>query len=219
MMQTFFSTKAEAMQAGHKKYMDGKPCKRGHVAARFVSNGMCCECSKAAQSTDHAKARKAAHYLKNRELALARAAARYEQNRPQIIQYSLEYQRKNIKEICARREAKFKEKLKTSPWLGMFRSVRATTNAAIRRVGASKNGRRTLSILGCTSDELKAHIERQFVRGMTWENRTEWHVDHIIPLCTATNEEEAIALCHYTNLRPMWAIDNLKKSGTRTHLI
>lgn len=219
MMQTFFSTKAEARREGHKTYMTGKPCKRGHVSPRHVSNGWCCECSKEVQKTEHSKALKAAHYQKNRDLALARAAARYEKNREQIIKYSLEYQRKNIQAICARRETKFKEKLKDNPWLGMIKSVKATTNAAIRRVGSSKNGRRTLSILGCTADELKAHIERQFLRGMTWENRAEWHVDHIVPLCTATNEEEAIALCHYTNLRPMWAIDNLKKSGTRTHLI
>ena len=49
---------------------------------------------------------------------------------------------------------------------------------------------------------------------MNWENRGLWHIDHIIPLATAKTEDEIIRLNHYTNLQPLWAIDNLKK-GTR----
>ena len=48
---------------------------------------------------------------------------------------------------------------------------------------------------------------------MNWENRNLWHVDHIIPLSSAKTEEELVKLCHYTNLQPLWAEDNLKKSN------
>ena len=48
---------------------------------------------------------------------------------------------------------------------------------------------------------------------MSWENRNEWHVDHIIPLCSAKTQEELYNLCHYTNLQPLWVKDNLTKGS------
>ena len=74
-----------------------------------------------------------------------------------------------------------------------------------------KNG--TFNIVGCTPIELKEHIEKQFTDKMSWENYSlkGWHIDHKIPLVLATNKEEVYELCHYTNLQPMWAEDNLKK--------
>lgn len=72
---------------------------------------------------------------------------------------------------------------------------------------------RTLDIVGCTPQELKEHLEKQFSNGMTWENRIEWHIDHIIPLSSAKTEEELYKLCHYTNLQPLWAVENMKKGN------
>jgi hypothetical protein len=82
----------------------------------------------------------------------------------------------------------------------------------VNRIVKSDNSR-TTDIIGCSPQELKEHLEKQFVSGMTWENRNEWHIDHIIPLSSAKTEEELYKLCHYTNLQPLWAEDNLKKSN------
>lgn len=70
------------------------------------------------------------------------------------------------------------------------------------------------SIIGCTPEFLKEHIEKQFTEGMSWENHSlhGWHIDHIVPLSSAKTEEEIYKLSHYTNLQPLWAEDNLKKS-------
>ena len=48
---------------------------------------------------------------------------------------------------------------------------------------------------------------------MSWENQGEWHIDHKIPLSSAKTEEELYKLCHFTNLQPMWAIENIKKGS------
>lgn len=67
--------------------------------------------------------------------------------------------------------------------------------------------------IGCTLEELKIHIEKQFTIGMTWNNHCEkgWHVDHIKALGNATTVEELIKLCHYTNLQPLWWDINISK--------
>jgi hypothetical protein len=72
---------------------------------------------------------------------------------------------------------------------------------------------KTFNIVGCSPQSLKEHLEKRFVDGMSWDNRSEWHIDHIIPLSSAKTEEELYGLCHYTNLQPLWAEDNLKKSN------
>jgi len=71
----------------------------------------------------------------------------------------------------------------------------------------------TLDILGCSPLYLKEHLECQFKEGMSWDNQGKWHIDHIIPLSSGNTEEEIIKLCHYTNLQPLWAIDNMKKGS------
>lgn len=73
----------------------------------------------------------------------------------------------------------------------------------------------TFIIVGCTPIQLKEHLEKMFSYGMTWENYGfyGWHIDHIIPLSSAKDEEQLKRLCHYTNLQPLWCKDNLSKGS------
>src|SRR5215475_8895605 len=78
---------------------------------------------------------------------------------------------------------------------------------------------KTITLIGCSPVELMQHIERQFLPGMAWNNRHLWHVDHIKP-CSAfdlLDPEQQKRCFHYSNLRPMWARDNLSKGGVRPH--
>lgn len=77
---------------------------------------------------------------------------------------------------------------------------------------------RTLEIIGLNSwEEFKKYIESQFTEGMSWENygnkKECWSIDHIIPKSSATTLDEIYKLNYYTNLRPMWHIENIKKSN------
>lgn len=99
-------------------------------------------------------------------------------------------------------------KWKTDPFF------RARNNINNRMHEIMENGQYSATI-GCSGTELKKHLENLFQSGMSWENYGEWHVDHKYPLSVAykEGEESFKKACHYTNLQPLWAVDNLKKSN------
>lgn len=81
---------------------------------------------------------------------------------------------------------------------------------ALRFKRMSKNGS-TEKMLGCSFEFLRSHLESQFTKGMTWANQGDWHIDHIIPFSSAKTEEELLHYAHFSNLRPLWAFENLSK--------
>ena len=78
-----------------------------------------------------------------------------------------------------------------------------------------------VSDLGCSISELKTHLESMWQDGMSWDNYGRkrsikcWHIDHIIPLdfFDLTDPNQVKKACHYTNLQPLWAINNFKKTN------
>ena len=88
---------------------------------------------------------------------------------------------------------------------------------ALKIQGLKKN-HSTMEITGCSKEELIQHLESQFSEGMTWENWSlnGWHIDHIRPVSSFDLSDPAqVKECfHYSNLQPLWAIDNLKKSDS-----
>lgn len=69
-------------------------------------------------------------------------------------------------------------------------------------------------LLGCSIEELKVHLASHFVGGMSFDNYGEWHIDHIKACATfdLTDLEQQKICFHYSNLQPLWALDNLKKN-------
>lgn len=87
---------------------------------------------------------------------------------------------------------------------------------AFRAQGVIKT-KDTTSLIGCPVAFLKSHLENQFLPGMSWENHSKlgWHIDHILP-CKSfdlTDPDQQRACFHYSNLQPLWAEDNLRKSA------
>lgn len=95
------------------------------------------------------------------------------------------------------------------------KALRQRVYFAVKSLKTAKS-KKTMELLGCSIDELKIHLESKFQEGMNWENYglKGWHIDHIIPCAffDLTKEEEQRKCFHYTNLQPLWWIDNIKKS-------
>jgi hypothetical protein len=111
-----------------------------------------------------------------------------------------------------KRSIRRKERRKNDNLYGLINDVRYRIWFYLKKLNISKTNK-TFEIVGCTPEFLKEHLEKQFTDGMTWENRNKWHIDHIVPLSSAKTEDELYKLCHYTNLQPLWAEENMKKSN------
>jgi len=89
---------------------------------------------------------------------------------------------------------------------------------ALSQVNAIKKSP-TFHSLGYSVEDFVTHIERQFHDGMSWDNMSDWQIDHIIPVSSAKTEQDVIALNQLSNLRPMWAVDNNRKKNKREVLL
>jgi hypothetical protein len=69
--------------------------------------------------------------------------------------------------------------------------------------------------LGCSIEQFKGYLMSKFQEGMSWDNYGKWHIDHIKPLSKfdLTDRQQFLEACHYTNLQPLWAVQNLKKGS------
>ena len=163
-------------------------------------------------------------YEKNKEVLLEKRKSYREENKETINKQHKEYFKNNpdakLKKIL--RDKKYysenkekrneyrKEKRKTDPKYRLECIIRTLINNSFKRNGFTKISR-TYTILGCTFEEFKQHLETQFESWMTWDNyglyngelNYGWDIDHIIPSSSAVTEEDVIKLNHYTNLKPL----------------
>lgn len=174
------------------------------------------------------------NYIRNRDAIIANACEYAKQNRAKINARRRARERENPERAKAIRRASYlrcrekdksrriakreslaaymRHKRLSDPSFLVADRLRRRVNCAIKRAGANKKCS-LAEVSGCSVEELVSHIERQFLPGMSWDNRQLWHIDHIIP-CSAFNltdiDQQKIAF-HYSNLRPIWATDNHRK--------
>lgn len=128
---------------------------------------------------------------------------------------SKERQAQNPEYYKALRKAQYERRKKNPGFLCSAR-IRARVRSALK-----DRRQKTFDLLGYSVDDLVAHLERQFLPGMSWSNMHEWHIDHIVSLSSlgVASEEDARRAWCLSNLRPLWASENLKKRDKRTHLL
>ena len=133
--------------------------------------------------------------------------------KPEVVASRKAYKLKNKNKINANKRYNEKFKRNIDPEYKLLTNQRTRITGILKKHKTNK----TLDLLGCSAQFLRTYIENQFLENMTWNNygKYGWHVDHIIP-CSSfdlTDLAQQQICFHYTNLQPLWAIDNLKKSN------
>ena len=150
------------------------------------------------------------YYQANKEIILANNKKYREANKESILANNKEYRKNNKHKKSDYFNNYQKNRKKTDLLFKLKCNLSNRIRAALKNKKIIKS-QSTLNMIGCDLETIKAHLEKQFTKGMNWENQGEWHIDHIIPCASAKTEEELIKLFHYTNLQPLWAIDNILK--------
>ena len=196
---------AEKMDEIRKRNAQCEANRRKNPEYRKLASEAKKEKAKDVKYMEEANRRRRAFYVANREKIIARVVEY--QNRPEVKEHRKEYRKKYTREYEAKRR-------KTDPVWRMKKLIRNRLNCALRHQSAKKQSV-FKEYIGCTRYELKSYIEKQFKKGMTWENQGKvWHLDHIRPMASfdLTQKTEQLKANHYTNLQPLEAKKNLAKS-------
>jgi len=140
------------------------------------------------------------------------------ENKERINQYEKEYRNTNKEKLNENNKKYIRERKKIDPLFKLSGNIRNLISNSFKTINGRKDTK-TTEILGCSLEDFKIHLEKQFEDWMDWSNygnpvdnifelNKTWDLDHIIPLSTAETKEDIIRLNHYTNLQPLCSYTN-----------
>ncbi len=152
-------------------------------------------------------------YKKNKHRDALTMKKYYNSNKETIKIRGREYYRLYKNEMMIKSKIYARKRRKTDISFKLLCYLRNRIYYAL--IGKNKS-KSTRNLIGCSVEQLKSHLQSKFTKGMAWNNYGKWHVDHIKPCCSfdLSKPEEQEKCFNYTNLQPLWAKDNLRKSGT-----
>ena len=163
---------------------------------------------------EKSKEKQKRYRIKNHDKIIIRHRKWYAENTEKALAATEKWRKENPEKIRTQRRIWKNKKYHSDIQYKLMEILRSRLRLALR-----KNQKRgsTIDLLGCTIQEFKKYIENKFQKGMTWDNWSYkgWHIDHKIPLYhfDLSREDQLKKACHYTNLQPMWAVENLKKNN------
>jgi hypothetical protein len=162
----------------------------------------------------------------NKEKRRKTVSEYYQRNKEKIKKYSDQYHQNNKEERKKyyqndknkkRRKKRHHNRYYDDCIYRLNGNLSSSIRQSLKFRNLSKNGRHWEDLVGYTVYELRKHLESLFQPGMTWENRGEWHIDHIVPksffVYSSTNDTEFKYCWSLNNLQPLWAKDNREKNG------
>lgn len=171
------------------------------------------------------------YYIKNSDKILLHKKIHHQENREKDNLKSKEWRKNHpdkVREVNKKQYKRLIIREKNDIILHLIRTLRKRNCRVIRQKSFRKISK-FKNYIGCSLEELKLHLKKQFQSSMTWDNHgfgdDKWHIDHIVALdlCQIYNLDKTLnielstkrlfELCHYTNLQPMWQPDNISKSN------
>jgi len=173
-------------------------------------------------------------YLKNKIALNQKTKDYYIEHRGKLLSYAKKYRSQNIEKLQTYEKTRYKSKSERRKILGqkdgstkIIHNIRVCINRCIKDIQKTSN---STKYLGCSIEEFKQYLESKFNNGMSWsnygrpnkKNSDGWHIDHIKPLASFDFEnikdqdelENKLHLAwHYTNLQPLWGLDNIRKGS------
>lgn len=210
----YANSNAEKVKEYHRQYCESNSQEISEYQKQYRESHM-----------DALKQQSRENYAANREKIIEQNTAYYNENKQKVSETAKRCYAKNIeqrkqkrkewyeanKDKIIERGEQYKKRRKETDELFRFKCLmRQSVYNAFSRIKQNKHTN-TLELLGCTWQQAKEHFESLFQPGMSWSNYGEWHIDHIKPVASFT-EETLHEMNHISNLQPLWALDNLSKS-------
>jgi hypothetical protein len=233
----------EAKRVGAKFYFTGDPCIRGHLSTRRNTNCACSECDREKAKEKYWKTRdekreetnlrhrnrywanvdserdrlrelkrkqRAENPGRDKDLRDIRKLTNPNEDRDRVRKWRADNPEKAKK--AARRDAK---RFRSTPKGRLSSSISSGIKGSIQK--GSKARRHWENLVGYTVEQLKDHLEKRFLPGMSWGNYGDWEIDHIVPIAAHNYETpddiDFMRCWALSNLRPLWKSDNRSKGA------
>lgn len=166
------------------------------------------------KNRDKITAARKSFYEENRQRLLTKKKENYNIDKEKFLQRNAQYYEQHKIQINKNRLKYQQDRLDNDLNFRLRKGLRSRLCAAVSKEYKSGSA---INDLGCSIEQLKVYLQKQFKLGMNWENygRNGWHIDHIIPLSSfdLTIREQFLKACHYSNLQPLWWEENLSKGN------
>jgi len=160
-------------------------------------------------------------YKENSEKIKEKRKKYYIKNKEKVIELNNKYLLNNKSRLRAAQRINHSRRKKEDISYSILKVLRTRVSAAVKNKGIKCQ--KTVHLVGCTMPELLVHLEQRFMDGMSWRNYGYygWHIDHIKPCKNfdLSKPDEQKKCFHFTNLQPLWWIDNIKKGARLDYVV
>lgn len=166
------------------------------------------------------------YYRKNREVQLAYGKRYYQKNKEKTSKYNKVYNIINKEKRSKARKEYYQNNKERNKQLCKNWYKKNLVNAAHKwmrnflyrteKMGFNGSKSNTITEFGYEPNKLIQRIECQFKDGMSWKNRSLWHIDHIKPMNSFKEGTSPRTINMLSNLRPLWKEENISKGCSFT---